>query len=244
MSRTLSEVHKEHYEEFYSNLATVWSIEKKSLGTWAPLIKPLHKKILSLSCAASVIGGNTKSSEYIYNIAEASHLSLVLSLKGLQSPAYVLLRQTIELALKHIYFLTHPTEYSWTLTRIDYKELTFQYLIEYLKKTDEYRLLAKDRINNLDISECISYCYHILSRYVHVHSKDFMGYKTLTTEMGVAALKKLDESTKELWPSLLIVLTIFSPSLFIDASVLEQKLIRYALPQKYKDLLNTYLLKL
>ena len=61
---------------------------------------------------------------------EAGQLTLIMGMKGLENTWCVLLRQSIELALKHIYFASHPVEYQWALSREDYRDLTFQSLLE------------------------------------------------------------------------------------------------------------------
>jgi len=240
MSTTLSDFHKEQYDIFRNNLTSIWAIDESKLTEWAPNLKPIHKKFLSFACAASIVGHRMKRNEYVVSAVEAGNLSIVLSLKGLQNPAFVLLRQSIELILKHIYFLQHPVEYSWAQSRIDYKELSFQFLLKYLKRTDEYMLLSNNQ--QFVIADRVEYSYHILSRYVHVHSKAFMGYKTLAKPIGIKMLKKLNENIKELWPILSLILIAFSKNKFIQSSMLEQRAIRNNFPKNMNDMLNSYLI--
>jgi hypothetical protein len=239
MANTLTQYQNEQYVHFRTNLTSTWSIDESKVDSWASSLKPLHKKYLSLSCTATIMGHRARRAEYIYSIAEVSYLSMILFLKGLSNPAYVLLRQSIELALKHVYFLSHPVEYGWARTRVDYKDLSFQYLFEYLKRTDEYKALIK--LGGLDVNQRINDLYHILSRYVHVHSQDFMGYRAVAPATGSQALKELNNVTKELWPLLVILVIAFSHRKFCEASALEQKLIRAGLPKAYRNALNAYL---
>jgi hypothetical protein len=242
MSNRLSDYQKDEYQQFRAKIIAIWTIDESSLFKWDPILKGIYRNFLSFACAATIAGHKTKRNEYVFSAIEANKLSIVLSLKGLQNPACVLIRQSIELVLKHIYFLDHPIEYSWAVSRLDYKELTFQFLLEYLKKTQEYRIIMKPK--EFDISEKISNCYHIFSRYVHVHSKDFMGYKSLNAESGREILKSLDVGTKELWPVLSLLLTVFSTKSFLKASLIEQRLIKDCLPPLLKKRLNNYLYSL
>src|SRR5207249_6097358 len=94
------------------------------------------------------------------------------SVKGLENSAFVLLRQSIELVLKHIYFSTHPIEFGWSLRREDYREISFQFLLEYVRKTDEWKNTGwmVSLISDLEGQ------FHILSRFVHMQSRTFIPY--------------------------------------------------------------------
>ena len=162
-----------------------------------------------------------------------------MAVKGLDNPTFVLLRQTIELALKHIFFSTHPVEYRWASKRLDYKELTFQNLIEYLIRTEEFRNYNGNQI----IYQKLTDKHSVLSRYVHVHNKDFIKYRKvgrLKSQSGTVVPSLLKES-KELWPLLVIILLIHFPQRFHKSSALEQDIIKKPIPRSLLRNLNKYL---
>jgi hypothetical protein len=235
----LAHFFKDQYSAFNATLISNWSISKQSIRQYDANIKAIHKRQLSLACIATIISKQTQRSEYAEGIVETSHLAMVLAIKGLENSAFVLLRQTIELTLKHIFFSTHPTEYKWASTRIDYKELTFQRLIEFIKKTDEYQVFSQ----NHKMCDVVEKLYGELSRYVHVHNSNFIGYsKTgLKYKTDKTIIDKLDRNTKVLWPVLIVLLVIFFPKKYNHASAIEKKLIRNALPKTLKLSLDTYI---
>lgn len=235
MSKTLQLFQKEEYDKFKKSLLSDWSIEDPKLTSWEQKIKPIHKHYLSLACAATIVGQRINHKEYSHSIVEASHMSIVLTLKGLKNPAYVLLRQIIELSLKHIYFLSHPVEYSWTINRLDYRDLTFQGLLEYLGRTDQHKLIKK---NGLDICDALAAQYPTLSRYVHVHSQKFMAYKAPSIASGLKSLTDLEMQTKSFWTHATILLLIFYPQKYLNASASEQRLIKSCMSKEQKEALR------
>lgn len=235
MSKTLQLFQKEEYAKFRESLLFDWSIEASKLNIWETKVKPIHKYYLSLACAATIVGKRLKHKEYSHSIVEASHMSIVLTLKGLQNPACVLLRQIIELSLKHVFFLSHQVEYSWTINRLDYKDLTFQGLLEYLGRTDQHKLIKK---NGLDICKTISEQYQILSRSVHVHNQNFMAYKVPSSKTGLKSLTDLERQTKTLWTCISILLLIFYPQKYHKASAIEQRLIKSNMSKGQKEALR------
>jgi len=154
---------------------------------------------------------------------------MVLALKGLDNPSCVLLRQSIELALKHVYFLTHPTEHAWATTREGYRALTFQHLIEYVRKTDEYRQAISDDLLGCKLADW----YGRLSRHVHVQNKGVMKYSAEGRRIvgTLDDLKLLDQRSKNVWPLLMQLLVIFQRDKILRASDIEKRLIRQGLPR-------------
>jgi hypothetical protein len=155
-----------------------------------------------------------------------------MAIKGLENPACVLLRQDIELVLRHVYFRTHPTEHAWASTRDDYRELSFRFLLGYLQRTDEYREVRDD---NRLCSE-IEQQYGNLSRHVHVHSPPFMVYNSARRDSVAtkAQVEALDTRTRLVWPNLTFIIARFETVRFAKASTLEQTLIRKGFPPDYK----------
>jgi hypothetical protein len=234
MTRTLPAFLSDEYNRFRSLAINEWNVDEGYLASIEHLLKPIHKRYLSLACAATIAGYRAQRNEYAEGIVEVGNLCLVLTLKGLENPSCVLLRQSIELVLKHIFFSSHPTEYQWAQSRVDYKDLTFQGLVEYIGRTDEYRSLGDSH----DICNKIGEWYGVLSRYVHVHSRGFMRYSRSGTgyRPTEAHIKKLEERTKGVWPCLIVLLTIFHIERFRKASLIEQRLIKQGLPKQYKSL--------
>ena len=233
MSKPLDQFIESHYSQFIKAISVTWGIEEKQLSKVAAELKPIFKRYLSLACIATLVGGRRSRNEYIGNVIEASHLSLVLGLKGYENPCCVMLRQSIELVLKHIYFVTHPVEYEWVTSHEGYRELTFQKLLEFWIITPEYRVLDPDKYVYTSITEW----FDVLSRHVHVHSKRFLGYRRINGKhrINVSALRKLEERTREIWSLLTVILVGQFPKTYDRASLLEKRLIRGFLPKKFKE---------
>ena len=236
MSRTLSDFQKEEYARFRRLLVETWGVDERRLRRLESDLKPVHKRCLSLCCAATVVSYRTRRSEHAKGIAEAAHLALVMAVKGLENPSCVLLRQIIELFLKHIYFSSHPTEYKWAQTRIDYKDLTFQFLLEYLRRTDRIRDCGQGK----DFCDRIGHWYGVFSRHVHVLNVGHIGYRTtgVLYRPSSAALRRLGERTNECWPLVTLLLLMLEPERFHRASLIEQRLIRSSLPADYRQLVS------
>jgi hypothetical protein len=234
MSRTLSEFLSERYESFRNGLISDWGVSERRVQAMDEKLKPLHSRFLSVSCAASIASYRGKRCESAQGIIEVSGLSLVMAIKGLENPSCCLLRQAIELALKHIYFLNHPVEYGWATSRVDYKELNYQFLIDYLARTDDFKAAPKA----VDWRNRIDYWYGILSRYVHVQSKDFMTWSLQDSARRPAhkLLAKMEERASGVWPALTVLLITSQLSKFRKASLPEQRLLKLYLPADIKRL--------
>ena len=200
----------------------------------------MHKRYLSLTCAATVLGHRTKRNDYIKNLVEVNYLCLVLSLKGLENAACVLLRQTIELTLKHIYFSTHPVEYEWARTKVGYRDLTFQFLLEYLSRTNEIKRLSGGEQVVKDIDEN----FGLLSRHVHVHSRKYMGFSNISKayRTNQRVINKINQLTKPVWSLSILTLLVFFKIKFLKASSTEKDLIRFALSKLHKKSFDSYLI--
>jgi len=234
MSRTLPAFFAEEYARFSAFALRHWAVDAAFVRDTHPLLKPIHRDYLSLACAASVASHRGHRNEYAKGVAEAGHLCLILALRGLQNPSCVLLRQTIELTLKHIYFQSHPVEYSWARSRVDYKDLTFQALLTYITRTDEYRSPGDNNVT----CEQIDYWYGLLSRHVHVHSRHFLGYPTIgkAYRPSLEDIKHLRQTTHHVWPRLTLLLASFHKAKFARSNLLEQRLIKHSLPVKHRSI--------
>ena len=234
MNRILHNFCQERYSQFETDLAVNWGVDARELARFSSLLKGIHRRQLSLACATTITGLRAARNEYAREIAETSYLSIVLCIKGLENCACVLVRQTIELALKHVYFATHPVEHAWAATRDNYKELSFQTLIDYIKRTDECQTFSGVGTSNL--SGPIEDTFATLSRYVHVQSKRFMTYKRIRRppRASAQALQKFDRVTASLWPALTVMLIVFFPERFAKAQEIEKGLITSTLPREIK----------
>lgn len=125
------------FSKFEQELLTSWQIDPDELKSISPSLKSLHKSYLGFATLCSMVTTENKRSSYIASAPEACLLSIVMMTKGLENPSHVMMRQCIELTLKHIYFSTHPVEYKWSQERIDYREINFQFLLGYIRKCDE-----------------------------------------------------------------------------------------------------------
>lgn len=241
MSGILNNFCREAYSQFEAELISKWAVDEKQLVAVAGDLKGIHKRQLSLACAATITGLRGARNEYAREMVETSYLSVVLAVKGLTNSSCVLARQTIELALKHIYFATHPVEYGWVASRLSYKEINFSSLMEYVKKTDEYREYLKG--GGREICGDIEEKFADLSRYVHIQSKGFMSYKRMSTIRRIdgASLRRLDSLTASLWPALNVMLVIFFPSKFMRSQEIEKRLIRNGLSNELKTSLARYM---
>jgi len=241
VNRILQNFIGDAYSQLEVDLVSNWAVDGGQLRSFSAILKGIAKRQLSFSCAATVSGLRSKRNEYAWGLIEASYLSMVVAVKGMENCACGLLRQTIELTLKHIYFATHPVEYGWALTRESYKALNFQALLEYVKSTDEYREFSK--CGNSNLSEGIEERFAVLSRHVHVQNKRFMSYRQMRTERKVdgVLLRRVGSLTASLWPSLTVMLVIFFPDRFVRAHEIEKRLIRSTFSHQVKQALAGYL---
>ncbi len=239
MSKPLTNFIKEKYAQFRQDLFSSWGIDKQHFDQFESQLKLIHKRYLSLACAATVIGYRANRSEYVHGVVEASYLSLILILRGLENPTCVLLRQSIELVLKHIYFSTHPIEYEWACSREGYRDLTFQALLEYITRTNERQKFDPSN----DICVKLNDWFGALSRHVHVHSKAFMGYKSSKSVFQPTSdiIKKFNERTNEIWSLLTTLLITYFPERYFRASSIEKQLMRNVLPINLRKKLDQYL---
>jgi len=224
MNRALSKFCKEEYERFRTNLIHDWGVPEAKINSHDQRLRSVHKRYLSLACVASVTPKKKGIKEFLRGVVEAGYLSQVLAARGLENPALVLLRQTIEQTLKHIYLSFHPVEYSWVCSRVAYRELSFQMLLDFVRKTDKHNDLLRYHMN---LCEKLDELFGELSRHVHVHSRDFMGYLRIGSKAAPSApiLKRLDSLTRRLWPLLVLMITVFFPEAYHAAQTNERNLI-------------------
>lgn len=239
MNRPLRQFCLEEYERFRDHLGSLWGVSEADLVLLDPNLKAIHRRYLSLACASRIVSHRARRAQYVRSIVEVSFLSMVLAAKGLESPACFLLRQSIELILKHIYFSTHPVEYQWASSREGYRDVNFQVLLEYLGRTQEYRAVGKPhrlcgKINSL---------YGSLSRHVHVQSHRFMrhGRAASSYRADRDTVRRFGQRTRDLWPALVLLLVVYFPGRYGGASHSEQTLVRSCLPKGFRDSLDRYL---
>ncbi len=142
MNNTLKKFISDEFNHFKSDLLNNWGISEKTISPIDHKLKHIYRNYLSLACASTVIGKNTRAKEYLTAIIESNYIVQVLALKNISNPVFSMLRQSIELTLKYIYLNSHPIEYHWTKSRNGYRELNFQLLLEFISRTDEHKDLS------------------------------------------------------------------------------------------------------
>lgn len=238
MTRELARFYKDRYAEFSVDLIQTWGIhEQKILGVDAAL-RTIYRRYLALACLTAILSQGGQRKDYIKGVSEVSYLGVVLAMKGLENPSCVLLRQSIELVLKHIYFAYHPVEYRWLATRPGYRAISFQFLFDYLKSTDEYSIFPA---SSLLLNE-IERQFGVLSRFVHMHSRSFIPYtKTTLAPANSTAVNSLAQRTRELWPLFMCVLIAHFPAKFLSANKNERSLIVGGLGKAWHNRVKNYL---
>jgi hypothetical protein len=239
VSRELTRFYRHRFDALRSDLKNKWAVESKSLIPVEADLRAIHRRYLGLACLSTLVAQNSRRNDYIRGLAEVSYLSIVLAVKGLENPASVLLLQSIELALKHIYFSTHPVEFGWSLTRHSYREISFQFLLEYIRKTDESSTFS----NMVDVLTKLEGQFHVLSRFVHMHSRNFIPYQGSRdiSSAHVATIAALKGKTTDLWPLIISLLITFFSAKFIGANANEKKIISSAAGSAAWRNLGTYL---
>jgi hypothetical protein len=245
MSNPLTLYYDKQYTRFLEELRKNWSVQESALTLLKADLKPIYKRYLGLACAATLVAQRIPRNEYVIALIKACYLSVVLAIKGLENSSYVLARQSIELALKHVFFSGHPVEYKWTQTREDFRELSFQMLIDFVRKTDEIREMEKGSI----LCDQICSAYRVLSRYVHAHARQFLRYgvsggERFKSKRTAEIVHKLDQRTRELWPQMIFLLIIYSTNRFTRANHMEQRVIKNALGRELDHALVDYLRRL
>ena len=208
MTSLLTDFCRTQYQEFQALISTEWGISNAQLNLIAPSLKSIHRRFLATACAASVASYRRPRGEYAASIIDVCQFAIVLSAKGAENSVRVLLRQSIELTLKHIYFIDHPVEHKWAQTRDDFRQPTFQVLLDYLNQTDTLqRLDAGPLIVNRITSD-----YAALSRYVHVKNRKFHSFlpiRKASRNQVVDTVTKMQAQTSTLWPTIIVLLIIF-----------------------------------
>jgi len=239
MTSSLAAFRAECFRQLERSLTYDWAIRRQLIGRVGPMLEHTHRTALGLCCAATILGARSPRGEFAMAVPEAAHLSLVLSLKGQGNAAHVLLRQTIELAMKHIYYANHPVEYTWVDDAEWARGLTFQKLLEYLRRTPEARALAcGDRV----CTE-IGRWFGCLSRHVHVASRRHMRFAALTYRPSSCAAVFLEFArlAERVWPLLTVELVVHFADKFRAAGVLEQRLVVRSLPRWLRSVVAAHL---
>ncbi len=241
MSRSLTQFQKDRLKEFSIDIQSNWGGSAEICNT--PNIVRIHKRYLAVACLASLLIQRKKQrNEYAKALPEVTFLTTVMATKGLESPAFVLLRQSIELCLKQIYFSTHPVEYAWSAHKDGYREISFQFLMENLKKTEELSNFPESELILTQLSNEFSES----SRHVHVHSRKFIKFGIAApSDLNLPeAIKNIANKCTETWALIISLIIMQFPQTYIKASNLEKQVIMEGVPSKYKQNLLLYLKEL
>jgi hypothetical protein len=171
---------QKRFAEFKQHTIDCWGIAAPMFASVEKDLKSLHKQHFGLTTLCAMLSDGNDRGIYLASVPEVTELAIILTLKGLSNSSYVLMRQCIELALKHIFFSTHPVEFHWSQTREGYKEIGFQFLLDYLRKTDEY---GENGVKWNLITD-IEADFHRFSRYVHVQNASFMAFVQPTSSIA------------------------------------------------------------
>jgi len=239
MNRPLTEFCKQNFADFCDDLTQNWAVPIKSVAARKVQLRGIHRRYLAFACTTTVVAERAARSEYLCAVAEVAYLSMVLAAKGIENTSGVLLRQCIELILKHLYFTTHPVEYAWAQSHEGYRELTFQFLVEYCGKTQE----STDFHGANQVYADLAGHFASLSRYVHVHSRRFIKYgkRRNTKQCDQASMCRLKDVADHLWPVLGFLLILHFPRKFNRASIMEQKLMQSGLTKDLRQRLTQHL---
>jgi hypothetical protein len=238
VTRELSRFYKDRYTEFSVDLIQTWGIHEQKILALDAALRTIYRRYLALACLTAILSQAGQRKDYIKGVSEVSYLGVVLTMKGLENPSCVLLRQSIELVLKHIYFAYHAVEYHWLATRPGYRAISFQFLLDYLKSTDEYSIFPA---SSLLLNE-IERQFGVLSRFVHMHSRSFIPYtKTTLASANSTVVTSLEQRTKELWPLLMCLLIAHFPAKFLSANKNERSLIVGGLGTSWHNRVKDYL---
>lgn len=233
----LTKFQRSRFEDFVLYIKDDWAVLDSEIALFESQLRSVFRIFLALACIATISGYGRRRQEYVLSVVDVAQLAIVHAAKGLDNTTNVLLRQGIELSLKHVYFLTHPVEYGWVNTRDDFKELGFQWLLDYTRKTEELRSFDQSEL----LFNRLTHYYAALSRYVHVHSGKFMGYRKTCRGNGKTVVEKLLDVCTGLWPTLITLLILFDVKPYVKASASEKKLIRSVLPKELRVAVDRYL---
>lgn len=239
MNSPINKYINEQYSNLKNDLLSNWGVTERDIIQFHDHLRAIYKRFLSLACACTVIGYRARRNDYVNGVIENAYLSIALTLKGLENPSCVLLRQSIELVLKHIYFSSHPVEYEWARSREGFRDLNFQSLLTYLGNCQERKNLDPSN----DVCQLLNEWFGRLSRHVHVHNLRFIAFGglTRTPRSNGQIVSRLSERTKEIWPLLINLLIAFFPKKYLNASEIEKRLVLNALSRDRKKQINTYL---
>lgn len=215
------------HSEFSAHLENYWGVTALAQRLNGAE-KPLFRKFLAFRCVCGIFSGDSEMKYLLHSASESVNLSLILAIKGSENSAFVLLRQCIELTYKHVFFSSHPVEFQWIREREDYKEISHQFLLDYLGKTREVR---SSPLGQASI-EIITTKYQILSRHVHVQNPDFTEFFPRVTSTPNKLLNSYASSLNPVLENLCFLLVLFNPAEFSAASAIEKSLIRNALSKK------------
>lgn len=239
MNKELQKFCRDQFLQFREHLFNQWGFQGQAFSGIESDLKSLHKQHLGLSTLCFALTDQNDRGVYLAAVPEATELAMILTAKGLCNSAYVLMRQCIELTLKHIYFSTHPVEFQWSQTREGYREIGFQFLLDYLRKTDELSHVTSE----FDLIADIEGDFHRFSRYVHAHSPQFMAFVPLdqTPEKIAAQTASFAKQTRHLVSRLCFLLGLYFHQEINRAQANEVALIKNAvqgtLSHRFKQIL-------
>jgi hypothetical protein len=217
--------------ERLSQIISEWNISPAVAKVVEPKLKDLLKLTISVGCVSACWENKSPRPIFLSQIPENILLAAIFSLKGHLNAAHVALRQSVELFLKHIYFIHHPVEYGWVERDCNVREFTFTFLNEYLSRLDE----LNDYSDKKEAFTALSSCFAESSRFVHVHSSDFFSGAMGKSEREIVdSFDKLKASIERIVPYLVIIVIMYEYDIFISCGIAERKIIRHCLTKKMR----------
>jgi hypothetical protein len=112
-------------------------------------------------------------------------------------------------------------------------------LLEYIKKTDEASSFPEFQ----QMMQQLEGRFHVLSRYVHVHSREFIPYpRSARFRLSDgSALQSVIEHATDLWPILTALFIAFFPNKYVRANHSEKRVIAATLGPVATTQVKTYL---
>lgn len=219
-------------EVVIEHLVKGWSVAGDRIKLMRPeLVKWLrYQYVMNSLCQANIDEGG---GEYLSAVRDCGAMAIVSSVKGVMNTARCCLRQEIELVLRFLYFCDHPVELQWVRSRDDVREFGFQFLLDYVRRYPG----LEGFVWREELLSVIASAYAECSRFVHVHSEEFLfpDFYSLTDEEARRSVRKLGGQAEAVLPALALLLIAVRRENFLKASDAEQYLVRWYLRRNWKE---------
>ena len=224
---------KDLRDEAFDSIRTSWGVGQ---GFPEYLIGEVKRQsalitCVAVACHAGTLG--TKCRHYARAIPEALLLSTVMACHGVGNPQMVLLRQSIELALRYSYFTDHPVENELVQTSDNLRQFGYTFLSEYVKKHPRFAALPSAEI----FAQRLNDVHSKTSRFVHVYNQSFYGFEKQAVSGRLLATAVRDQTAQfeALFPGLVAVVLCPRVGSRNKMSSLERRFVKQLFLPGYKD---------